>query len=166
MCKRSIFLAKKSLLSFSVGFYDAKYKYDDKNSIRNIYYAKLYEISAVSFPANTNAIILGTKNKLQEFILKLQESELLEKINNLKSFEDYQILCEEELNMPRKIRKAFKVFLEKQIANEVETKTEQIKKEFQKASDTSEPAPSDTSKVVDDKSNEITEKILKTLNIN
>ncbi len=161
-------LAKEGDLSFSVGFYNAKCRKETKNNkdYRIIEDATLYEVSLVSFPANQNAVVVGTKSKLEKFVLKLKEPELLEMINNLKTFEDHQILCEDYLDMPRCIRNAFKSFFNKHIENEVETKTSQITKEFQKVSDTNEPAPSDTNEVADVKSIEIIEKIFKTLNIN
>ena len=161
-------LAKEGDLSFSVGFYNSDFTEEKKDGkyYRIIKQATLYEVSLVSFPSNQNAVVVGTKSKLEKFVLKLKEPELLEMINNLKTFEDHQILCEDYLDMPRCIRNAFKSFFNKHIENEVETKTSQITKEFQKVSDTNEPAPSDTNEVADVKSIEITEKILKTLNIN
>ena len=161
-------LAKEGDLSFSVGFYNSDFTEEKKDGkyYRIIKQATLYEVSLVSFPANQNAIVVGTKSKLEKFVLKLKEPELLEMINNLKTFEDYQILCEDYLDMPRNIRKAFTGFFNKHIENEVDTKTSQITKEFQKVSDTNKPAPSDTNEVADVKSNEIIDKIFTTLNIN
>ena len=168
--KDTFTLAKNGAYQFSVGFIKNKFtNIVDKKGNKTgdlITDATLLEISYVFNPANTDTKVLGTKSKLEKFVLKLKEPELLEMINNLKTFEDYQILCEDYLDMPRNIRKAFTGFFNKHIENEVETKTSQITKEFQKASDTNEPTPSDTNKVIDVKSNEIIDKIFKTLNIN
>lgn len=163
-------LAKEGELSFSVGFYNAKCRKETKNNkdYRIIEDATLYEVSLVSLPANQNAVVIGVKSKnIKSLIENLQEPDICDTIKNLKSMDEFDCFCEDTLQMPRKTRKAFKHFINEHIKSEVEKQnTQQPATEFQKVSDTNEPAPSDTNEVADVKSIEITEKILKTLNIN
>jgi len=166
----AFYLAKQGELSFSVGFYNSDFTEEKKDGkyYRKIKEATLYEVSLVSFPANEKAVVLGTKSKnIKSLIENLQEPDICYTIKNLKSIDEFDCFCEDILQMPRKTRKAFKHFINEHIKSEVEKQNiQQPAPEFQKASDTSEPAPSDTSEVTDVKSTEITERILKTLNIN
>lgn len=50
-----------ALDSMSIGFYCRSAEYDEKKSIRTIKKADLFEVSLVTFPANSNALITGVK---------------------------------------------------------------------------------------------------------
>jgi HK97 family phage prohead protease len=170
LSETAFILAKEGELSFSVGFYNAKFRKETKENkdYRVIEEATLYEVSLVRFPANQNAVVVGTKStNIKSLIENLQEPDICDTIKNLKSIYEFDCFCEDTLQMPRKTRKAFKHFINEHIKSEVEKQTiQQPAPEFQKVSDTNEPAPSDTNEVADVKSNEIIEKIFKTLNIN
>ncbi|ANB66155.1 phage prohead protease, HK97 family (plasmid) [Anoxybacillus sp. B7M1] len=58
-------LAKDGVIDrVSIGYKTIKADYDKESGIRYLREIKLYEISAVTFPANTNAVISSVKNEL------------------------------------------------------------------------------------------------------
>jgi HK97 family phage prohead protease len=70
---RDAYIEAKSgaLESMSIGFSCKSADYDDKKGIRTIKAVELFEVSLVTFPANTNALITGVKasdiNTIREF---------------------------------------------------------------------------------------------------
>lgn len=64
----------------SIGYSVIKDEYDREKSIRYLKELKLYEVSAVTFPANSNAVITGAKNENLEASLKSFIAETVEEI--------------------------------------------------------------------------------------
>lgn len=58
-------LLKEGIItSMSIGYNVIDSQYDQKDDIRKIYKVNLWEISLVTFPANSNAVITRVKNKV------------------------------------------------------------------------------------------------------
>lgn len=64
----------------SIGYSVIKQEWDSESQIRTLKEIKLYEVSAVTFPANTNAVITGAKNEQLENSLKYFIDSTLEEV--------------------------------------------------------------------------------------
>lgn len=84
--KEALVLAKDGVINrMSIGYSVIKHDYDSSTGIRTLKEIKLYEVSAVTFPSNTNAVITGAKRQNLEQSFKHFIAETIEGIQEGKA---------------------------------------------------------------------------------